>query len=114
VRQEDRPALFFGRIWAYKGLAYLIRAEPLITAQIPEAKIVSAGEVEDFAGSRRPMVPPHTLIVRNEYVSHNKRTALFRKASIVVLSYICAVRGDTQIRSHGRENDPSSATSLPQ
>jgi len=26
--------LFFGRIWEYKGLEYLIKAEPLITSRI--------------------------------------------------------------------------------
>jgi glycosyltransferase involved in cell wall biosynthesis len=30
VPEEDRTVLFFGRLWPYKGLEYLIRAEPLI------------------------------------------------------------------------------------
>src|SRR5204862_519335 len=42
---DDRPTvLFFGRIWEYKGLEYLIRAEPLISAQVPGVKIVIARE----------------------------------------------------------------------
>ena len=32
VPQEDNLVLFFGRIWAYKGLEYLIKAESLISA----------------------------------------------------------------------------------
>jgi glycosyltransferase involved in cell wall biosynthesis len=90
VREDDRLILFFGRIWAYKGLEYLIRAEPLITARVPDAKIVIAGEGEDFASYRRQMVHPDTFIVHNEYVPDDKRTALFRQASIVVLPYIDA------------------------
>ena len=50
-----RPTvLFFGRIWEYKGLEYLIRAEPLIAAEVPDAKIVIAG-----AGRRLHPVPAH-------------------------------------------------------
>jgi glycosyltransferase involved in cell wall biosynthesis len=90
VREDNRLILFFGRIWAYKGLEYLIRAEPLITARVPDAKIVIAGEGEDFARYRRQMVHPDTFIVHNEYVPHDKRTALFRQASLVVLPYIDA------------------------
>jgi glycosyltransferase involved in cell wall biosynthesis len=90
VCEDDRLILFFGRIWAYKGLDYLIRAEPLITARVPDAKIVIAGEGEDFARYRRLMVHPETFIVHNEYVPDDKRTALFRQASLVVLPYIDA------------------------
>ena len=48
VKEDDHLILFFGRIWEYKGLEYLIRAEPLITAQVPNARIVIAGRGEDF------------------------------------------------------------------
>src|SRR5262249_2621647 len=90
VREDDRLILFFGRIWPYKGLEYLIRAETIITARVPNAKIVIAGKEEDFATYRRLMVHPDAFIVHNEYVSNDKRTALFRQASLVVLPYIDA------------------------
>jgi glycosyltransferase involved in cell wall biosynthesis len=90
VREAARLILFNGHIWAYKGLEYLRRAEPLITARVPEAKIVIAGEGEDFACYRRQMVHPDAFIVHNEYVPDDKRTALFRQASLVVLLYIDA------------------------
>ncbi len=85
---EDHLILFFGRIWEYKGLEYLIRAEPLITAQVPQARIVIAGQGEDFNRYRNMMVNPEKFIVHNEYVSDDKRAHLFRQASIVVLPYI--------------------------
>jgi len=90
VQEDDHLILFFGRIWEYKGLEYLIRAEPLITAQVPDARIMIAGQGEDFARYRRMMVHPAHFIVRNEYVPHHKRAELFRRASIVVLPYIHA------------------------
>jgi glycosyltransferase involved in cell wall biosynthesis len=89
VDVEPQPeVLFFGRIWEYKGLEYLIRAEPLITAKVPQARIVIAGTGEDFARYRTMMVNPDHFIVHNEYVSDEKRAELFRRAAVVVLPYI--------------------------
>ena len=39
VPEDERLILFFGRLWEYKGLEYLIQAEPSITARVPQAKI---------------------------------------------------------------------------
>ena len=88
VQEEEYLVLFFGRITEYKGLEYLIRAEPLIAAQVPKAKIVIAGRGEDFARYRSQMVHPERFIVHDEYVSDEKRAELFRRASVVVLPYI--------------------------
>ena len=88
VREEDHLVLFFGRIWEYKGLEYLIRAEPLISAQVPDVKIVIAGQGEDLARYRRMMVHPERFVVYNEYVPDGKRAELFGRASVVVLPYI--------------------------
>lgn len=86
--EDENSILFFGRIWEYKGLEYLIKAEPLITARFPEAKIVIAGKGEDFSHYREMMVHRDRFIVHNEYVSDLKRAELFRRASIVVLPYV--------------------------
>lgn len=84
-----RPTiLFFGRLWPYKGLDYLIRAEPLITAAVPDVRIVIAGQGEDFASYRRLMVHRDRFIVHNEYVPDDRREALFRQADLVVLPYV--------------------------
>ena len=85
--QEEPAILFFGRIWPYKGLEYLIKAEPLITAKIPEAKIVIAGTGEDFQRYRSMMIPDKFEIL-NEYVSDEKRAELFSRASVVVMPYV--------------------------
>lgn len=88
--EEENLILFIGRIWAYKGLEYLIRAEPLITALVPKARIIIAGTGEKFSRYERMMVNPDRFIVYNEYVSDEKRAELFRRASVVVLPYIDA------------------------
>jgi glycosyltransferase involved in cell wall biosynthesis len=88
---EDGPTvLFFGRIWPYKGLEYLIRAEPLITSEVPDAKIVIAGQGEDFTRYRRMMVHPDRFIVYNDYISEEQVSTLFLQASVVALPYIDA------------------------
>lgn len=91
-QEDEHLILFFGRIWEYKGLEYLIRAEPLITAQVRDARIMIAGQGEDFSRYRRMMVHPENFIVHNEYVSNEKRVELFRRASIVVLPYVEATQ----------------------
>lgn len=86
--QPRQEILFFGRIWEYKGLEYLIKAEPLITAKVPQARIVIAGTGEDFGRYRKMMTAADHFIVHNEYVSDQKRAELFRRAAVVVLPYI--------------------------
>jgi glycosyltransferase involved in cell wall biosynthesis len=87
--QRGRPTiLFFGRIWEYKGLEYLIRAEPLISAQVPDATIVIAGQGEDLGRYRRLMSRPDRFVVHNQFVSTEQRAELFRQASVVVLPYV--------------------------
>jgi glycosyltransferase involved in cell wall biosynthesis len=88
TEENESLVLFFGRIWEYKGLEYLIRAEPLITAKVPNARFLIAGEGQDFARYRRMMVHPERFIVHNEYIPENQAADYFRRASVVVLPYI--------------------------
>jgi glycosyltransferase involved in cell wall biosynthesis len=92
VVEDECQVLFFGRIWGYKGLEYLIRAEPLIAEQIPDVRIVIAGEGEDFERYRRMMRHPDRFTVYNEYVSDETRDELFQRASVVVLPYVEATQ----------------------
>lgn len=84
--------LFFGRIWEYKGLEYLIRAAPAISLAIPDARFVIAGEGEDFARYRRLMADPSRFTVHNRYIAAAERDELFERAAVVVLPYIDATQ----------------------
>lgn len=88
IREEENLILFFGRIWEYKGLEYLIRAEPLITEQVPNARILIAGRGEDFSRYTRMMVHPDRFIVHNEYIPDERAAEYFGRASVVCLPYI--------------------------
>ncbi len=87
--EQEQPGqiLFFGRIWAYKGLEYLIRAAPAIFAAVPEARIIIAGQGDDFAPYRALMADETRFIVHNRYISSAEQAQLFRRASVVVLPY---------------------------
>jgi glycosyltransferase involved in cell wall biosynthesis len=89
---DGRTILFFGRLWEYKGLRYLIEAEPLIREALPDARIVIAGAGEDFEPYRQMMSRPENFIVHNRHISANECDQLFREASIVVLPYIEATQ----------------------
>jgi starch synthase len=88
LQENGHLVLFFGRIWAYKGLQHLIEAEPSITAQVPEARIVIAGEGEPFDKYEQMMVNRDHFIVHNYRIPDEMVTRIFQEASVVVLPYI--------------------------
>jgi glycosyltransferase involved in cell wall biosynthesis len=88
IVEEPGLVLFFGRIWPYKGLEYLIQAEPEVSSQVPNARFVVAGEGESLDRYRRLMVHPERFEVIDEFVSDRRRAELFRRASIVALPYV--------------------------
>lgn len=88
VDEEHHSVMYFGRIWGYKGIRYLIEAEPLITEKVPDAKIIIAGTGEDFQKYREMMVHKEKFIVYNKFISHEMVAELFQKASLIALPYI--------------------------
>ncbi len=89
---DGNTVLFFGRIWDYKGLEYLIKAEPAISAANPNVKIVIAGQGDDFEKYRRQMVHPERFEVHNRFITTGHRDELFSEASLVALPYIEATQ----------------------
>jgi glycosyltransferase involved in cell wall biosynthesis len=87
VEEELHTIMYFGRIWGYKGIRYLIEAEPMISEKIPDLKIIIAGTGEDFQKYRDMMVNKDRFIVHNEFISHKMVAELFQKAGLIVLPY---------------------------
>jgi glycosyltransferase involved in cell wall biosynthesis len=88
VDDDGRSILFFGRIWAYKGLEFLVRAEPLITERVPDARVVIAGRGEELTRYRAMMVHPDRFEMQNEYISDADLVDHFRRAAVVVLPHV--------------------------
>ncbi len=101
VAEDGNLVLFFGRISPYKGLEYLIQAEPLITKEVPEAKIVIAGEGEEFAKYERTMKNKEHFIIYNYYVEPAKAAELFQRCSLVVLPYVEASQSGVITTAYG-------------
>ena len=102
IQEEGNLILFFGRIWDYKGLQYLIEAEPLITTEVPGARIVIAGAGEDFKkyeqmiGNRRG-----NFIIHNYRIPYEEGAELFQRCSVVVLPYIEASQSGVVPTAYG-------------
>ncbi len=92
IDEDEFGVLFFGRIWGYKGLEYLIRAEPLISSRVPDVMITIAGSGEKFNRYRRMMVHPERFFVDNGWISYEQRAVYFQKCAFVVLPYISATQ----------------------
>ncbi len=86
--ESGLKVLFFGRIWEYKGLEYLIKAEPVVSREFPDVKFVIGGKGEDFERYRKMMVHPDQFEIHNGWISDEDRARLFSECSIVVLPYI--------------------------
>ena len=85
---DGRRVLFFGRIHRYKGLDCLIRAEPLITHEVPDARIVIAGTGEEFGRYEEAMAGRDAFEVYNYRIPYEEGARLFEQASVVALPYI--------------------------
>lgn len=86
IKEED-SILFFGRIVQYKGLEYLIEAQPLVTAAFPQVKIVIAGP-GDFSRYERLIANRECFEIINKFIPDDEIAPLFEKAKIVVLPYV--------------------------
>lgn len=99
--EDGNLILFFGRIQKYKGLEYLIKAEPLITEHITDAKIIIAGGGKSFKVYEKMIVNKERFIIHNNFISFQEGAELFQRASIVVLPYIEASQSGVVITAYG-------------
>ncbi|MBN2088567.1 glycosyltransferase family 4 protein [candidate division KSB1 bacterium] len=88
VQEDNNFVLFFGRIWKYKGLEYLIQAAPKIAQEIPDVKIIIAGTGEPIDRYLEIIHNPQNFLIYNYHVPNEMVAWLFQKSALVVLPYI--------------------------
>ncbi len=79
--------LLFGRIFAYKGLEHLIRAEALLKDALPTLRFTIAGRGDDPWAFRPLMGRPERYDIRHGYIEDAEVAQLFLDTDIVVLPY---------------------------
>lgn len=85
---KNKQVLFIGRIYKYKGLRYLIEAEPYVSGECPDVEFVIAGTGDDLNQLRQEIIKrPHIKLV-DKYLSNSEIARLVRQSYIIVLPYI--------------------------
>lgn len=88
LERESATLLFFGRIWPYKGLPYLLQAMPLVAERIPNVKLIIAGRGENprqyFPGDYNP----EQYEILNDFIPLESVAGLFQRSTAVILPYI--------------------------
>ena len=94
AEEQGNTVLFFGRIWKYKGLEYLVDAEPMIRKEIPDVRFVIAGMGSDqyLQSIRDRMVHPEAFRFISGYVPDSMVARLYQQSSLVVLPYVDATQ----------------------
>jgi glycosyltransferase involved in cell wall biosynthesis len=101
IRQEEHYVMFFGRILEYKGLEYLIKAEPLITQAIPDVTIVIAGAGDGMGRYEAMMAHRDRFILYNHHISYDEGAILFQRCSAVALPYVEASQSGVVSTAYG-------------
>ncbi|OQA37833.1 MAG: Alpha-D-kanosaminyltransferase [Chloroflexi bacterium ADurb.Bin325] len=80
--------LLFGRVYRYKGLEHLIRAEALLGERVRGLRITIAGRGDDARSLHRLMGDPGRYEVCNRFIPDAEVAQLFVDADVVVLPYV--------------------------
>lgn len=84
---DQNNILFFGRIQDYKGIEYLIAAEPLISKNIDNFKIIIAGTGKSLDPYLDKIENRKRFIIINKHISEKELQSLIQSASFLVLPY---------------------------
>jgi glycosyltransferase involved in cell wall biosynthesis len=86
--EEPHTVLFFGRIKEYKGLKYLIEAEPLVSQVFPDFRIIVAGRGEEMDSFKSGLLRNSHFEIHDRFIPHDEVSVFFQRAAVVVLPYI--------------------------
>jgi glycosyltransferase involved in cell wall biosynthesis len=80
--------LFFGRLFEYKGLDYLMTAARLVKDSVHDVKFVVAGTGDQQLIARLQEMPRDLFDVRARFIRNEEVAELFAEADVVVLPYV--------------------------
>jgi glycosyltransferase involved in cell wall biosynthesis len=83
---EENCVLFFGYIIESKGVEYLIKAAPLISKEVPDVKVIIAGE-GNLAKYSKLINDKAMFEIYNTFIPNEMVSKLFKRAKVVVLPY---------------------------
>ncbi len=79
--------LLFGRIDEYKGVEYLVEAERLIRREIPQIKIIIAGEAQDTGYYQGLVTDDQHIDMRLQRQDDDEVRDLYQAADVIALPY---------------------------
>jgi len=85
VKENVNTVLFFGKICPGKGVGYLIKAEPKISSEVKNFKIIIAGQ--GFSIYRRLIKNQEHFEIHDCYIKDEELCELFQRACAVALPY---------------------------
>ena len=97
--QDKNTVIFFGRLLKYKGLKYLLKAEPIISSQVPNFKIIIVVHGEPFDNYNKYVSNRDNLEIIEKYVSDNELYKFFLRSKITILPYIEASQSGPMLMS---------------
>ncbi|MCJ7583738.1 MAG: glycosyltransferase, partial [Anaerolineales bacterium] len=83
--EEPGTILFFGAARPHKGLEYLVRAQPIVSRQVPHACFLISAHGKELRRCRQMIEDVSKFEIHEGYVSVEEMATLFQMASLVVL-----------------------------
>ncbi|WP_251957165.1 glycosyltransferase family 4 protein [Nostoc commune] len=99
--REPFTLLFFGRIFPYKGLKYLLEAMPLIAESIPEVKLIIAGRGDNIKQYFPNGYDEKRYEIINDFIPLEEVGNLFQRSTVTILPYIESSQSGVAALSYG-------------
>lgn len=88
--EESGAILFFGAARLHKGLEYFVRAQPIVSRQVPFARFLISSHGEELERCRQMIEDETRFEIHEGYISAEGMASIFQRASLVVLPYLSA------------------------
>jgi alpha-maltose-1-phosphate synthase len=90
IPEKKNTILFFGRLYKYKGIEYLVKAEPNISRVVPDVQFVIAGRGSKryLKAVKQKIIHQNKFVFHEDYISDEMMAQLFQEASLVALPYV--------------------------